>query len=740
MIVTKTADEIKALSFIERQSYYDLPVKWSSRNYWTHYDGDIKKAKKYEDVFKELKLKPFGDEILKREKPLVFSLDDIVLVESNRNQNLTDRNGFADATNPKGQPKPLSDKSRVRILHVDLKDNKLKILEPNSSGTVTERYKSSLIRFQKDNAGKYFNLIPMVDFSPRVVVFCGEFYDVTSKRSLHTNTFDFSKNHILGARAAVINDTDCHYSEIFRHNSNVKTVHCAGIGDFEVHYFHGGGFSKDNMYSYQLIYWSSFITKDTNPTIGGVGKFRPATSAEINEFKSIGMINSMNHWNIKEYQYEDNDGKSKNIIRPFFFFEAYEEFNYVPATAFDFTASNYSALFAKAGFVQALKDSRGGIPKSVSFICEEKKGSWFLSWRGGANIFSLGSFRIKTRKDDVGRFTGFPFSEFGDPGQYGCLVLAHELGHATGQNDDYTEDVSSSLTSADVPTLSQFGHTEDGSRIRSDDSNFTLRVEGSEAYEIYHDRLTMMVKNGPVRMRFFWRFAHWLNSNGLAGKPMHKFLEATQYKIYYPRPKYSYFRKAGDKIDPWKYCKSGVITAATRRPWNVYLFKILDETRKNGSIEFKAILTVRLFLAIAYKNNGANHWSNANKATWVNGINNLFLTDANFRKFYLKGGGGDFDPTMIRFIPGFNFYNIGSSPSNAGFNYQIEVKKNSNDAITQTGNLIKCGDGIDRKQLLNYFFAKPLNAVGIKKVDLKFISDWFSTAQVGNGTFTIHKL
>lgn len=739
-IVTKTPDEIKKLNFIERHNYYDLPVNWSSRNYWTHYGGDIKKAKKYEEVVKELKLKPLGDEILKREKPLIFSLDDIVIVEANGNQNITDRNGFADATHPKGQPKPLSDKSRVRILHVDLKDNKLKILEPDSSGTVTDKYKSSLIRFQKDDAGKYFNLISIVDYSPRVVVFCGEFYDVTSKRTIHTSTFDYSKNNILGARSAVINDTDCHYSEIIRHNSNVKTVQSAGIGDFEVHYFHGGGLSKDNLYSYQLIYWSSFITKDTNPTVGGVGDFRPATPDEVDEFKSIGMINAMNHWNIKEYQYEDNDKKSKNIVRPFFFFEAFEEFNYVPAAAFNFKASNYGALFTKPGFIQALKDSRGGIPKSVSFICEEKKGSWFLSWRGGANIFSLGSFRIKTRKDDVNRFDGFPFSEFGDPGQYGCLVLAHELGHATGQNDDYTEDVSSTLTNADVPTLGQFGRTENGSRISADDSNFPDRVEGSEAYEIYHDRLTLMVKNGPVRMRFFWRFTHWLNSNGLAGKPLNKFLAGTQFKIYYPRAKYSYFRKTVDKVDPWKYCISDVINAGAGRPWNVYLFKILDETRKNGTKEFKAILTVRLFLAIAYRNNGANHWGDADKATWANGINNLFLTDAVFRKFYLKGGGGDFDPTIIRFIPGFNFYNIGSSPSNAGFNYQIEVKKNSSDAITQSGNVIKCGDGTDKKHLLNYFFAKPLNSVGIKKEDLKFINDWFCTSTVGNGTFTIDTL
>lgn len=737
IVVIMTKKDYDAFSFIERQKYYDLPVKWSSQNYWTRYDGDINKGDRFEKVFKDVqKLKPFGDTTTKPDKPLVFSFDDIVLVDKNGSQNISDRNAFAETANPKGQPKPLSERSRVRILHVDLNDNKLKIYEPDSSGSVDDRYKSSLIRFQKDKEGKFSNLILADELNTRVVVFCGEFYDVTNKRTLESSSLDYSKNNILGCRKAVVNDSDCHFFEVFRHDSAEKTVHCSGIGDFEVHYFHGGGFSKDNIHSFQLIYWSTFFEKDTNPTVGGVGDFRPATQNEVDDFKSSGMINSMNHWNVKEYQYEDEAKKNNIIIKPFFYFEAFEEFSYIPAASFDFTANNYAILFGKDDFKQAIKNSRGGIPKSVSFIVEEKKGSWFLSYRDASNIFSLGSFRIKTREDDVNRFDGFPFSEFGDPGQYGCLVVAHELGHATGQNDDYTETVASSLTKASVPTLGQFGRTEDGNRISQDDSNFTSRVEGNEAYNVQHDKLTMMIKNGPIRMRHVWRFTHWININSKSGKPLNKFLTGTDFKIYYPRAKYSYYRKIEDKLDPWKYIKGESINAAAERPWNVYLFKITDETRKNGDKEFKAILTVRLLLAVAFRNNGANNWSDAEKTNWTNRINNALQTSKNFAKFYLEGSGA-FNPTIIRFIPGFNFYNIGSSPSNAGFNYRIEVTKNSNDPITQTGNIIKCGDSITSKMLLNYFFAKPLNTVEIKKEDLKFISDWFSTAAVANAVFTV---
>jgi hypothetical protein len=83
-IVIKTAAEINDLNFTDRQQYYDLPGKWSSRNYWTRYDGDFMKGERFEEVLKTIqKIKPFGNAITQSDKPLVFCLDDFVLTDSN---------------------------------------------------------------------------------------------------------------------------------------------------------------------------------------------------------------------------------------------------------------------------------------------------------------------------------------------------------------------------------------------------------------------------------------------------------------------------------------------------------------------------------------------------------------------------------------------------------------------------------------------------------------------------------
>jgi hypothetical protein len=82
-IVTKSPGEVDKLKLKERMQYYDLPVKWTSRKYWTRYNADFFKGDGYEKVFKDkLKLKPPGDKITERDKPLMFCLDDFVLTDS----------------------------------------------------------------------------------------------------------------------------------------------------------------------------------------------------------------------------------------------------------------------------------------------------------------------------------------------------------------------------------------------------------------------------------------------------------------------------------------------------------------------------------------------------------------------------------------------------------------------------------------------------------------------------------
>ncbi len=737
----KTTEEINTIRKdpVEGWKYYDLPVRWSSQN-WRCMVGD--------------EVKDFSEHVKNRTRsstPIIFNLDDIVLLDSDGKQTVTDRNGEATGAHPHGRPQPLSNRSRVRILYVDPNDQQMKIYGTKTSGTVREIHESSLIRFEKNHSNQYMNFLKNPPGGTRAVVFCGEFYDVTYKRTVADANFRPADGHILGARAAVVDDADVHVHELFRYNNATRTVHAPRIGDFDIHYLHGGGLDSDNKpYSYVVVYWSSYITKDTKPTTSPTNaRNTPATDAEVKEFENIGMVNSMNHWNQKQYQFEDTAGSNNRIIRPFFMFEAFEEFNLSLSTPIDFY-DDAEALFAHADFRRALREARGGVPHSITFIVEERKGSWVLSYRSSTYLFSTLSLRIKTRRDDPARFAGFPFTEWGKT--YGCLVMAHELGHATGQKDDYNQDMQYRETVSghthtrrvNVPSFGQFGYTSGGDRITINNSNFSNRVEGSEAYEIHHDGLTLMVKNGPIRMRHVWRFTHWINEGSKPGGVLNGFLGETRYQIKYPTANMTYYRTTAQKVDPWMWSHSATLTVTTNRTMNVYLFQGLDETRLKrrtaGNLEFKAILAVRPLLSVAFVNNGSHTWSRRRKADWLEAFYELFDEPQLAGKYMLTGGGGDLDPTIIRFIPGLDVYNAGGSPAHSEYNFRIEVKRNSTDAITQSGNIIRLGEGVDERRLLNYLFGKSQTDTTFATGDFDFIKNWFSGSSVGNGTFRIEEV
>ena len=332
-MVTKTKEvlnneisEIAKVSAVdaakERLKYYDLPEAWDSRNWRCAVGGKI-------DDFENHVKTP-----TKASDPIVFNLDDIVLIDSAGSQALKDRNGDDDpidlsiVSNPGADPPEYP--SRVRILFVDQADYKLKIYETNPGGSLKERHESSIIKFQANSKNKPVNLIKDPPGNARAVVFCCSFYDVAATRTADNPTFKIEKGHILGARAAVLNDTEIHHSLKVKFDQTLATVHCAGIGNFDLHYLHNGGVDDDHNYSYLIMYWSAFLTKDTKPTVGGTGNNRPATDAEVEEFKSVGMINAMDHWNKKEYQFEDHSKASKMVVRPFFMFEINEAFSFKP--------------------------------------------------------------------------------------------------------------------------------------------------------------------------------------------------------------------------------------------------------------------------------------------------------------------------------------------------------------------------------------------------------------------------
>jgi hypothetical protein len=749
----------------ERAKYYDLPNLWNSRN-WRCAVKDV--------------IKDFSDYMLNKttpSEPIIFNLDDIVLVDESGKQTITDRSMEAGGDG-KGKPKPLSVTSnpagtppeypsRVRILYVDAEKNKLTLYSTNPGGTPQEQYIGSEIPFQKDSAGKAKNFIKNPPGQTRALIFCHEFYDVTSKRTDAGSGLTLDTGQVIGARAAKLLDADVHTRKRVLPTEVYNVMHSPKIGDFELHYLHGGGCDDAKAYSYLVVYWSAGVTADTKPTVGGTGNSRPATADEVKKIRTAGMLNSMTHWNKKEYELEDNAGTSKHVIRPFYMFDANETFFLTPPSPAVKYYEEAEILFAKAEFTTALRNARGGVPHTIAYVTEEAKGSWMLSYRGNNRPYSIMSLRIKTGEDDPTRFgpaevpsgIAFPYSEFNDPTSYGILAMAHEIGHATGQIDDYMEKPSYQNTSFWVPNFAQWGLKADNRDCNANNSDFAQRVLSSEAWVPHvhpHDK-TMMDKNGAIRMRHVWRFVHWLNEEGKAGKSLNKFLGGVQHKMKYPHPNtpFEYFRDTNTKLNPWAFSHSGTLDAkspagADPRRMNAYLYQMLDENRRvfrstgtdaGKEALFKAELVIRPLLAVSFFQN-AHTWTTAEMADWLKLFINWFSRTKGIlrNKFMLTGGGGGLDPTLIHFLPGFDFYNEGSSPAHANSHLRAEIKWNDN-TFSRAGDIVSMGDHQSRVQeLFFHLFNKPANAASFTTADFDFIKNWFSGSTVANAAFHIEEV
>ena len=245
-IVYMDMDDYKKKSLKEQWTYYDLPEIWSSQNYWTRYDvdinkGDINKGDRFEKVFKdEKKLKPFGGNKTTSDKPLVFSLDDIVLVDNDRRQDIKDQ----DST---GSSKNLDANSRYTLFYVDDSD------EPGGYKKITSyKDKKGKIKIHKQDSDEPVftkgdfkeNLIHDVPAHTRIVYFCNGFYDVYDKRSKKTDTNFNAGSHVLGARLAIKDDSDVHANKaVIASDAGDKTNAYAldNCGNYELHYFHNCG-------------------------------------------------------------------------------------------------------------------------------------------------------------------------------------------------------------------------------------------------------------------------------------------------------------------------------------------------------------------------------------------------------------------------------------------------------------------------------------------------------------------
>ena len=326
-------DAVKATALADRLQYYDLPAKWSSRNYFTRTDYAENPATggRFRKTIRDtIQLKPFGSNVTSPSRPLVFSLDDIVLAAGNRSQVIRDRNAagiaFPNAT-------PLDDNSRFTLFYVDHADTTLTI------GGVASTVKQLMKVHNPEATQPVFtnvkfkdNLITDVPGNTRAVYFCNTFYDVWDKRTQESDSgFLYASGHVLGARMALANDDDVHASRLVD-VANVPDDITRGYGvrlcgHYELHYLHNCALLGGKPLSYLIIYWSCrFVNQATE--IEGLTKAVPlGRQIDIDNHRQFGMSNAMERLDNKDRLIEISHPPLDLLVRPCHFMEAKSDSN-----------------------------------------------------------------------------------------------------------------------------------------------------------------------------------------------------------------------------------------------------------------------------------------------------------------------------------------------------------------------------------------------------------------------------
>ena len=251
-IVRLAVEDVLKKPLPERKKYFDLPKKWSSKNWVAVLDG---KTDKVEELL---------NKTTTADKPLTFYLDAIVAADEDL------------------ESEEWGGQKRFTAF-----DDRLVIQKPDAG----EPYWS-------EGEIKHQFIVP--DTAVRVVAHDGKIYDVTHKRT--------EDGDIIGARAAVQEDEDCHHGEAL-----VEPV--CDAGNFELHYFNGcldPGGKKEA--SYLMIYWSCEFALD-----GSTG----ATEADVDKFRQDGLASAKKFWEKNQYvfEYKDDPNNKKLTVYPVFFFE-----------------------------------------------------------------------------------------------------------------------------------------------------------------------------------------------------------------------------------------------------------------------------------------------------------------------------------------------------------------------------------------------------------------------------------
>ncbi len=681
------------LDFLRRRLYYDLPTAWSCRNYWTRYDNDMDKGERFQTVMKDkLKLFPFDAGEAKRAqaaKPLIFSLDDIVLAQTNRDQTIGDQA-------PDGSALALDANSRYTLFCIDYDT------QEDVGGTQKNRRRLKI--HKPETAQPVFtdaafkeNLITTAPGHTRLICFCNGLYDATDQRAKANDPgFDAAKQHVAGARLAILNDPRVHRHKAVNAGTagDIAGAYALGnCGNYELHYLHDCAELDGKPLGYLLIYWNCRLQ-----SINQDAWARPVTpggAAGIADHRKFGMTNAMARLN-KDYLIERHSGAADVFIRPFHFMEA-------------------------------KNDTNGGPHKAMVNIVTDN------SPNGGAWMtIANAQLRLRDYQSDPTYF-GNPDPDNAlqdsDGKTYAVLTNHHEMGHATGNWDDYLYD---------CEDLGQ-----NWFRVPRYNQPFT-----AEGGPYSGDKLSRMNVNRTPRLRNFWKFACWLNDEAQAGKALEPLLGRTRFRIAFQGTAHCHQFELADTY------RNVALAAKTGRDQTVkdharadlLLYKLGDDEYSRLAVAgqvFNAVLVVKSKIAVNFRPAGAVNWNTNNAIAWAQQLHNQIKTDLNQKFRIATARDNDFKNILLLFSPAYNML-TNAAPADQHINLQVENRTGRAPAPQfQQHAVDRARLDIDRdtdiRRAVRFCFGETAGNAALAKEQFAAIVTWVKT-QCGADDYAIHDL
>ena len=431
------------------------------------------------------------------------------------------------------------------------------------------------------------------------------------------------------------------------------------------------------------------------------------TAADVTNHRKEGMANAMARLN-KDYMVEKSSGPDDINI--------------------------YIRLFY---FMEAKNDTKGGMHKALVQVTDNSGGAWMLPTEA--------KFRARDYQNDPSYFdagAGDPDNALADTdgSVYQVLTNHHEMGHATGNWDDYLYSYENNWQGAD--------RTWSGLPMY----NQPYTAEGGP-YSC--DRLSRMNRNRISRLRNFWKFVCWLHDAGQPGGLLNKFLKDAKFKITFKgnkngtafthnfELKNEYKNVAYPPKKQYNYAIASDITA------DLLLYKLGDDELSHFSNPgllsngyeatqvFKGILVVKTRFAIKFVNGSGGNWNFNNARAWARSLNDDMTNMLN-GKFRIKctDAGNDFSNIYVSFVPHFSVY-TGSVPADSHFN--LEVTRQTGGNFSTGGKNIQVDFDTNKNRIIRYCMGKTTGTTALTKTDFPTVVNWVKTEAV-NATFTMEDL